>query len=112
VLALPRARLAITRLANVVDPSRESPSYSHRCWKYSLRGFAVAVPGYSGAMNTAELAKPKFEAGGLALLIQLDEKAREECHHSGTAACLRWLLGWQMGGLTLAVARLLLHKGD
>lgn len=90
MLALQRARLAIfTRLANVVDPSRESPSYSHRCWKYSLRGFAVAVPGYSGAMNTAELAKPKFKAGGLALLIQLDEKAREECHHSGTAACLR-----------------------
>jgi len=30
---------------NIADPERSSPAYEHRLAKYSLRGFAVAVPG-------------------------------------------------------------------
>jgi hypothetical protein len=33
VLVLPRARLAINRALNIVDPSRESPTYDTRLWK-------------------------------------------------------------------------------
>jgi hypothetical protein len=33
VLVLPRARLAINRAVNVIDPTRESPTYDTRLWK-------------------------------------------------------------------------------
>jgi hypothetical protein len=33
VLVLPRARFAINRALNIVDPSRESPTYDTRLWK-------------------------------------------------------------------------------
>ena len=36
LLALPRARLAINRAANVVDPTRESPSYAERLRKVRI----------------------------------------------------------------------------
>eukprot|EP01126_Amoeba_proteus_P003905 TRINITY_DN11316_c0_g1_i8.p1 TRINITY_DN11316_c0_g1~~TRINITY_DN11316_c0_g1_i8.p1 ORF type:complete len:499 (-),score=83.56 TRINITY_DN11316_c0_g1_i8:502-1998(-) len=48
VFCLPRARRAINYRYNIADPSRQTyrtNSYEYRLWKYSRRGFAVAVPG-------------------------------------------------------------------
>lgn len=44
--ALERACRAITRGYNLVDMSRRSLTYESRLYKYSKRGFAVAIPGF------------------------------------------------------------------
>ncbi|KAJ3121113.1 Protein mono-ADP-ribosyltransferase parp4 [Nowakowskiella sp. JEL0407] len=44
VWALPRGLRAITRRYNVVNMTRRSASYEYRLFKYSRRGFAVAIP--------------------------------------------------------------------
>uniref|UniRef100_A0A7S2AYT3 Uncharacterized protein n=1 Tax=Florenciella parvula TaxID=236787 RepID=A0A7S2AYT3_9STRA len=76
LFALPRARRAINTGINLVDPSRRSPSYEVRLYKYALRGFAVAVPAYEPKRVATEL----FTAGqegdsvplaGLARLLQM-----------------------------------------
>lgn len=46
VYALERACRAITRGFNLVDMSRRSLTYEQRLFKYSKRGFAVAIPGF------------------------------------------------------------------
>jgi hypothetical protein len=47
VYALPRFRRAVNKRCNLVgvDPSRHSPSYEARLYKYCLRGWAIAQPG-------------------------------------------------------------------
>lgn len=74
VRALPRCCLALNR-ANVVDPVRETPSFDHRLLKYASRGFAIAVPGYTGSMAAEELSRPRALASGLARLVQLEAAA-------------------------------------
>jgi hypothetical protein len=74
VLVLPRARLAINRSVNVVDPERESATYDYRLLKYALRGFAAAVPGYSTLVQTSELSKPRHEASGITKLCLMDQQ--------------------------------------
>jgi len=44
-LAHPRCARALKLQFNLVDLSRRSRSYEHRLYKYSKRGFAVAIPG-------------------------------------------------------------------
>eukprot|EP01114_Cavostelium_apophysatum_P012914 TRINITY_DN3012_c0_g1_i4.p1 TRINITY_DN3012_c0_g1~~TRINITY_DN3012_c0_g1_i4.p1 ORF type:complete len:568 (+),score=114.98 TRINITY_DN3012_c0_g1_i4:34-1737(+) len=44
VWALPRFHRAVTRRFNLVDLDRRSTSYEYRLYKYSKRGFEVAVP--------------------------------------------------------------------
>eukprot|EP01113_Clastostelium_recurvatum_P045547 TRINITY_DN7836_c0_g1_i1.p1 TRINITY_DN7836_c0_g1~~TRINITY_DN7836_c0_g1_i1.p1 ORF type:complete len:668 (+),score=164.58 TRINITY_DN7836_c0_g1_i1:112-2004(+) len=44
-----RAARSLKLQYNLVDLSRRSPSYEHRLFKYSRRGFSVAVPGFNRA---------------------------------------------------------------
>jgi hypothetical protein len=49
VWALPRARRAFNYRYNITDPTRQTfrtTSYEYRLYKYSKRGFAIAVPGF------------------------------------------------------------------
>jgi hypothetical protein len=46
VWATPRSRRALNGRLNVVDDTRQSPTYESRLLKYSVRGFAVVVPGF------------------------------------------------------------------
>ena len=43
--ALPRFLRAMRTMTNVIDPTRQSPTYIKRLMKYSNRGFRIAVPG-------------------------------------------------------------------
>ncbi len=43
LIALPRFVRAYKKGYNLIDPNRESPSYTYRLIKYSLRGFNIAV---------------------------------------------------------------------
>ena len=43
---LPRTQRAINKEFNLVDMSRRSLTYETRLFKYSQRGFAVAIPGF------------------------------------------------------------------
>ena len=45
VWALPRARRALNGRYNLIDETRPNVKYEARLFKYSLRGFAVGVPG-------------------------------------------------------------------
>jgi hypothetical protein len=47
VYALPRARRAITKRYNMVDPDRQSYTYEYRLFKYATRGFRVCIPGFN-----------------------------------------------------------------
>ena len=47
---LPRTRRSIVKEFNLVDMSRRSLTYETRLYKYSQRGFAVAVPGFDRAL--------------------------------------------------------------
>jgi len=47
VYALPRAIDSIKNSLNVVSMSRRSLSYEYRLYKYSKRGFAIRVPGFT-----------------------------------------------------------------
>lgn len=46
VLTIPRFLRAEACRYNLIDPSRASINYEDRLWKYSERGFGVAVPGF------------------------------------------------------------------
>jgi hypothetical protein len=76
VLALPRCRAALNRAANVADPSRRSPTYESRLWKYAMRGFAVALPGYTGALTAEEMARRFEDASSVARLVLLDAQSQ------------------------------------
>ena len=82
VFCLPRARAAINRAVNFVDPLRVSPTYDFRLWKYSQRGFGVCIPGFSGVMELSALAKPRKEASILARIMKLhhDESLQSHSH--------------------------------
>lgn len=44
VYANPRAIMALSRQCNTVNITRRSPSFEHRLYKYSKRGFEVRLP--------------------------------------------------------------------
>lgn len=76
VWALPRAKRAICKRYNLVDMSRRSLSYEARLYKYSKRGFAVAVPGLQRFLIDPSLyTKRPSEVHGLAKLILFDHEA-------------------------------------
>ena len=69
----PRARRAICRGFNLVDPGRLSPTYEIRLAKYARRGFAVAVPGFRrGSVDAAQLMAYKGRLAGLAKLLRME----------------------------------------
>lgn len=79
VLCLPRCRLALNSAANIVDSSRESPSFDMRLLKYALRGFAVRIPGWNGdSILLSEIEKPRREVGGLVRLLKLTSSFENE----------------------------------
>ena len=64
--ALERACRAITRGYNLVDMSRRSLTYESRLYKYSKRGFAVAIPGFDRLLLFFSSAPP-FSSCSLSL---------------------------------------------
>jgi hypothetical protein len=51
VLALPRSQRALNCAYNLVDPSRRSPTYEMRLYKYAMRGFSVLVPAFDAKVH-------------------------------------------------------------
>jgi hypothetical protein len=51
VLALPRSQRALNCAYNLVDPSRRSPTYEMRLYKYAMRGFSVLVPAFDAKVQ-------------------------------------------------------------
>ena len=78
VWALPRARRALNLRYNIADPSRQTfrtTSYEYRLWKYSKRGFAVAVPGFKRERINPEIYLKSFKhVTGFAKLLLLEER--------------------------------------
>eukprot|EP01118_Nematostelium_gracile_P008853 TRINITY_DN2954_c0_g1_i1.p1 TRINITY_DN2954_c0_g1~~TRINITY_DN2954_c0_g1_i1.p1 ORF type:complete len:637 (-),score=170.96 TRINITY_DN2954_c0_g1_i1:36-1748(-) len=78
VWALPRARRAINCRYNIVDPTRQTfrtTSYEYRLWKYSKRGYGVAIPGFKRKhVNSSIYLKGYEELQGLARLLFLEER--------------------------------------
>ncbi|KAJ3336079.1 hypothetical protein HDU93_003703 [Gonapodya sp. JEL0774] len=86
VWILPRCARALTMGYNLVDLTRRSPSYEYRLYKYSRRGFSVAIPGFQRDRVAEGVLDPKARKihwdgkaqlmvdshKGLALLLRLD----------------------------------------
>jgi len=75
VYAHPRAARALKYQFNLVDMSRRSPTYEQRLFKYSRRGFCVAVPGLDRSRISQDLLINYWRrknAKGLAKLIVLE----------------------------------------
>jgi ankyrin repeat protein len=74
--ALERACRAITRGYNLVDMSRRSLTYESRLYKYSKRGFAVAIPGFDrNKVNPEIFSKSLKDVKGLAQLLLFEFNA-------------------------------------
>jgi hypothetical protein len=70
---LPRTRRAINKEYCLVDMSRRSLTYETRLYKYSLRGFAVAVPDFDRAKVDQDLFTKRLQdVNGLAKLLLLE----------------------------------------
>ncbi|KAH3745603.1 ankyrin repeat protein [Pelomyxa schiedti] len=73
VWAIPRAIRALTKRYNLVDMSRRSLTYEVRLYKYSKRGFAVAVPNFSRDRVDPELfSKSLSQVSGLGKLLLME----------------------------------------
>lgn len=64
-----RSQRALNCAYNLVDPSRRSPTYELRLYKYSTRGFAVAVPAFDPTKACGVLGLEPKETEGLARLL-------------------------------------------
>ena len=94
-----RAKRAINKRYNLVDVSRRSLTYEKRLYKYSKRGFSVAVPGLDYDMIDLPKAvkvvynKPissnKTKANGLGKLIYYDLISRRVDSIYAAAATFR-----------------------
>jgi len=73
VVCLPRTRRAIINRYNIADPTRQTyrtNTYEYRLWKYSQRGFAVAVPGLVRKSVNPEVYTKKYsELKGFSKLL-------------------------------------------
>jgi hypothetical protein len=78
VWCLPRTQRALNFRVNVADPSRQTyrtTSYEYRLYKYSRRGFGVAIPGFDRSSVSAEIYLQRFaNLRGLARLLFLEER--------------------------------------
>src|SRR5690349_21727612 len=75
--ALPRAQRAINKGYNLVDMSRRSLTYETRLFKYSKRGFAVAIPGFEKDRVDPRLTQKNLrDVKGLAKLLLLESFQR------------------------------------
>eukprot|EP01116_Phalansterium_solitarium_P024420 TRINITY_DN8953_c1_g1_i2.p1 TRINITY_DN8953_c1_g1~~TRINITY_DN8953_c1_g1_i2.p1 ORF type:complete len:876 (-),score=253.81 TRINITY_DN8953_c1_g1_i2:67-2694(-) len=78
VWATARAVRSLKYQFNLVDLSRRSLSYEQRLYKYSRRGFAVALPGFDRSRINPKLlsqswrSKPSPDSKGLVRLIELE----------------------------------------
>jgi hypothetical protein len=78
VWAMERGRRALNKRYNLVNKSRRSMIYEQRLFKYSKRGFAVAVPNLDKSKVDPALFNKRFkELGGLAKLLWYDRKANQ-----------------------------------
>lgn len=71
VWATERAKRAINKKYNLVNPTRRSSSYEYRLWKYSKRGFGVCIPNLDGTkINYSTLLNSSItQVKGLAKLL-------------------------------------------
>lgn len=76
VWALPRSQRALNYGFNLVDPSRRSPTYEMRLYKYSVRGFSVAVPAFDAKVSPSVAQLPASETQGLTRLLLYSYHAR------------------------------------
>jgi len=81
VYCLPRTRRALTYRYNIADPSRQTfrtNSYEYRLWKYSNRGFAVAVPGMSRKLINPEVYTKRYsELKGFSKLLYFEVRENQ-----------------------------------
>lgn len=78
VWSLPRARRAINKGFNLADLSRRSLTYEIRLFKYSKRGFAVAVPDLNrNAIDPLLFHKNVKEMNGLAKLLLFEHNINQ-----------------------------------
>eukprot|EP00759_Apiculatamorpha_spiralis_P025663 PhF_6_TR29068/c0_g1_i1/m.42362 len=77
VFATPRARRSLNKQINIVDMTRRSLTYEVRLFKYSKRGFAVAIPDLQvGNLKPLTHFQAMKKPQGLARLLALDESER------------------------------------
>eukprot|EP01122_Echinamoeba_exundans_P015092 TRINITY_DN7025_c1_g1_i1.p1 TRINITY_DN7025_c1_g1~~TRINITY_DN7025_c1_g1_i1.p1 ORF type:complete len:798 (+),score=227.94 TRINITY_DN7025_c1_g1_i1:99-2492(+) len=79
VWCMPRFQRALTKRYNLVNNSRRSLTYEQRLYKYSKRGFAVAVPGLDKSrVDPSIFTKRVRDVTGLAKLLLLDYTAQRQ----------------------------------
>ncbi len=74
LIALPRFIRAYSEGYNLIDPDRESPSYTYRLIKYSLRGFKIAVLPHIYQEYINKKDNKLFFQGGIGKLIFCEKK--------------------------------------
>jgi hypothetical protein len=79
VWCMPRFQRALTKRYNLVNNSRRSLTYEQRLYKYSKRGFAVAVPSLDKSrVDPSIFTKRVRDVTGLAKLLLLDYTAQRQ----------------------------------
>lgn len=68
--ATKRSIYSIANRVNIIDPTRQSPSYIERLIKYRNRGFKIFVPGFNGELMSKTSASNKQFKSGLGALIK------------------------------------------
>lgn len=85
VYCMERFKRALTKRYNLVNISRRSLTYEQRLYKYSRRGFAVAVPNLDkNRVNSDIFKKQVKELFGLSKLLLYDYLAQQQIHLSRT----------------------------
>ena len=86
VWASQRARRALNGMVNVADPSRQSTTYESRLWKYAVRGFAVAVPGFDAYKVGEHLHECEIgDVRGMAKLLLLERLTDERSAYNSSS---------------------------
>jgi hypothetical protein len=79
VWCMPRFKRALTKRYNLVNISRRSLTYEQRLYKYSKRGFAVAVPNLDKSRISSSIFQKRLrDVGGLAKLVLYDHQAQRQ----------------------------------
>lgn len=78
VYCMERFKRALTKRYNLVNKSRRSLTYEQRLYKYSRRGFAVAVPNLDKSRVNPDIFKRRLpELFGLSKLLKYDNLAQD-----------------------------------